>query len=272
MHTMTLTSYINQILSKGKNYFTTQEAVTALGITHAALRSRIHRLKVKAELVSPAKNLFVPVVPEHRSLGCVPAVELAIILMKYWEQKYYVGLLSAALYHGASHQKPQIFQIVVDKQIPPLVIGKVAIEFIVKKTLLELPTQSIGAKSGYLQISSPEVTAMDLILYSRRVGGINAIATVLSELVEVLNPEKLVLLAQTVNAKAWVQRLGWVLDKIDTVDNEKKDILLTALQLYLHSHQLFYIPAATELGTSGYPRNKKWMIIENTTVESDYDT
>jgi hypothetical protein len=176
------------------------------------------------------------------------------------------------LYHGASHQKPRIFQVIVDKQIPPLVIGKIAIEFIVKKSLEGISTQSIVVKSGYLQISSPEVTAMDLILYSRRVGGINAIATVLSELVEVLNPEKLIFLAQATNTKSWVQRLGWILEQIDTIDNEKKDILLTALHLYLHSRQLFYIPASAELEASGCARNKKWMIIENTTVESDYDT
>lgn len=269
---MTLDNYIKELLSKGKGYFTTQEAVEALEITNTALRLRIHRLKNQGEIVSPARNLFVAVAPEYRSLGCIPAAELAIILMKFWKQKYYAGLLTAALYHGASHQKPQIFQIIVDKQIAPIVIGKVALEFVFKKSLDGLQTQPIEAKSGYLQISSPEVTAMDLIVYSHRVGGINAIATVLSELVDVMNPGKLVLLAQTLKGKVWVQRLGWILEQIDTVDNEKRDTLLTALQGYLGNHRLFYTPVTPELETVGCSRNEKWMIIENTSVESDYDT
>ena len=269
---MTLDNYIKELLSKGKGYFTTQEAVEALQITNAALRVRIHRLKNLGEIVSPARNLFVAVAPEYRSLGCVSPAELAIILMKFWKQKYYAGLLTAALYHGASHQKPQIFQLVVDKQIAPLTIGKVAIEFIFKKSLDGLPTQPIEAKAGYMHISSPEVTAMDLIVYSHRVGGINAIATVLSELVDALNPEKLVSLAQTLKGKTWVQRLGWILEQIDTVDNEKRNTILNALQVYLGNHRLFYKPASPGLEIAGYSRNKKWMIIENTSVESDYDT
>jgi hypothetical protein len=69
-----------------------------------------------------------------------------------------------------------------------------------------------------------------------------------------------------------VQRLGWILDNIDTIDNERKTSLITALQEYLLTQHLFYIPAASELETAGCTRNKKWKIIENTNVESDYDT
>ena len=38
--------------------------------------------------------------------------------MEYWQSKYYVGLLTAAMYHGASHQQPQIFQVVIEKNRP----------------------------------------------------------------------------------------------------------------------------------------------------------
>lgn len=268
----TLESYIKDLRAHGRLYFTTQKALADLGISHAALNSRIYRLKKMGELVSPAKNLFVIVAPEYRSLGCLPAAELIPILMKYWQQEYYAGLLTAALYHGASHQKPQIFQVVVNKQIPPLSQGKVFIEFITKKSLENVPTQEINVKTGYLKISSPEVTAMDLLLYTHRVGGLNTIGTVLSELIETLDAQKLVTLAKHFKGKAWVQRLGWIFEHIDTMDNERKKSLLDALQDYLLTQRLFYIPIASELETAGCARNKKWMIIENTTIESDYDT
>ncbi len=44
------------------------------------------------------------------------------------------------------------------------------------------------------------------------------------------------------------------------------------MQEYLLTQQVFYITGASELETLGCTRNKKWMIIENTTIESDYDT
>lgn len=268
----TLETYIKDLRAHGRSYFTTQKAMSDLGVSHAKLNSRVYRLKKKGELISPAKNLFVIVSPEYRSLGCLPPAELIPILMKHWNQEYYAGLLTAALYHGASHQKPQIFQVVVDKQIPLLVQGKVSIEFITKKSLENLPTQDIEAKTGYLRVSSPEVTAMDLLLYTHRVGGLNAIGTVFSELIESIEPKKLITLAKNFKGKAWVQRLGWILEHIDTIDNDRKLSLINALQDYLLTQRLFYIPAASELKVAGCARNKKWMIIENTTIESDYDT
>lgn len=268
---MTLDLYIKELLSRGKGFFTTQEAMAELAISLTALHARVYRMKQKGELISPAKNLYVIVTPEYRDFGCIPAPDLTIILMKYWGLEYYAGLLSAALYHGASHQKPQIFQVVVNKQISPLQIGRISIEFIFKKSIESLPLQAVTVKSGFLQISSPEVTAMDLIQYPHRVGGINAIATILSELVESLEPDKLVLLAQKQNAKVWIQRLGWILEKIDTIDNEKRNAINFALQRYLSGKRLFYTPADPELASTGCVRNNKWLVIENTTVESDYD-
>ena len=192
--------------------------------------------------------------------------------MKHWRLEYYACLQTAALYHGASHQKPQVFQIMTNKQINPLSIGKIRIEFIYKKSLDGLPTQNIAVKSGYLKISSPELTAIDLLLYPDHSGGLNHIATVLSELIEAIDHKKLIALAKLIKEKAWLQRLGFLLDHIDSMVEDKKKLIVSHVQKELESQKLFYIPLATELATKGCPRNKKWMIIENTSIESDNDT
>ena len=60
-------------------------------------------------------------------------------------------------------------------------------KFIIKKNI---PTSFLiqkKTKSGYVLVSSPELTAMDLILYDKEIGGINRAATVLNELAEELN-------------------------------------------------------------------------------------
>ncbi|MDP3445219.1 MAG: type IV toxin-antitoxin system AbiEi family antitoxin domain-containing protein, partial [Ignavibacteria bacterium] len=86
---ITLETYIKDLRAHGRGYFTAQKALSDLGISHTTLNSRIYRLKRKGELISPAKNLFVAIPPEYRSLGCLPPAELIPILMKYWKQEYY---------------------------------------------------------------------------------------------------------------------------------------------------------------------------------------
>ena len=53
---------------------------------------------------------------------------------------------------------------------------------------------------------------MDLILYPHQSGGLNHIATVLTELVEKMDVEKLYELAEKNQEITWKQRLGYLLD------------------------------------------------------------
>ena len=187
--------------------------------------------------------------------------------MKHWDLPYYVCLLSAAQYYGASHQKPQVFQVMIHKQIKSLVCGKVKIDFIYKKSLDELLTQKISVKTGYLTISTPELTAWDLLRYSHHVGGLNHIATVLSELIERINPETLALLVTQSKEKAWGQRLGYILEHIDSMDEKKqKDIIECLYQSLVKPTNP--VPLAPELPVKGESRDLRWMIIENTTQRS----
>lgn len=263
-------NYIKKIRSSGRRSFTVEEGVLELGVSRANLLSSIYRLKKKGELFSPAKGLYIIIPPEYHNLGSIPAEDLVPILMQYKEINYYAGLLTAAMHHGASHQKPQIFQIVTDRQISrDLVFGKVKIECIYKKDLTGSLTQDIVVETGYLIISTPEVTTMDLLLYPNRSGGLNHIATILSELIEAIDIDKLFTVIVNSKEKAWVQRLGYILDNIETFEEIKKKIILKHLQDYLSQEKIFYCPIASEVPILGAPYCKKWMIIENANIESD---
>jgi predicted transcriptional regulator of viral defense system len=100
--------YIKSIRAGGHSAFSTGKALADLNISKNALRCGMHKLMKKGEIISPAKHLYIIIPPEYQSLGCLPASELIPILMQHWNLPYYVCLLSAADYHGASHQKPQI--------------------------------------------------------------------------------------------------------------------------------------------------------------------
>lgn len=57
-------------------------------------------------------------------------------------------------------------------------------EFIARKTVARVPTTQVNARRGPLRVSSPEATALDLVGYASRAGGLDPVATVLAELSE----------------------------------------------------------------------------------------
>jgi predicted transcriptional regulator of viral defense system len=266
----TFVEYIKSVRASGKQYFTTEQALADLNVSKNSLLSGLYRLKKEGDVISPAQGLYVIVPPEHQNFGCIPAEELLPILMKHLDIQYYAGLLTAALYHGASHQKPQVFQIVTSKTIRrKLMFGKVCIDCTYKKSLQNLPVQDFVVKSGYLKVSSPELTAIDLLLYPNKSGGLNHIATVLIELIEAIAPDKLIDVARIASDKACLQRLGYILENIDPMDKDKNMRIISALHKYLSTTKLVYMPLAPGATTTGARYCKKWMIIENSTIESD---
>ena len=117
--------YLDHLSSLGKQYFTFSDILKDLDVSPDSVKSGLYRMKKQGKIISPAKGLYVIVPPEHRLQGSIPAEELVPILMKYYKADYYVSLLSAAKYYGASHQKPSRYQIITNKRIkhPLTLIG-----------------------------------------------------------------------------------------------------------------------------------------------------
>ena len=261
--------YIKSIRARGRTYFTTQEAIAELGISQNAFNCGMYKLKKKGDIISPAKNLYIIVPPKYQAIGSLPPEEIVPILMKHWELDYYVCLISAAVYHGASHQKPQEFQVMTNKQLKPLQLGKVRIKFIYKKSLEEIKTQNIVVKSGYLKIATPETTAIDLLLYPKHSVGLNHIATVLTELVEILNAKLLIEAIKNLKEISSVQRFGYILEHLEPMNIGDRDKLVKELKKYLENKKLQFVALATEVPIINYPKNNDWKIIENSNIESD---
>lgn len=267
---MNVPNYLKIKRAKGKIFFTLHEISSELSISSGAARSALHRLKLQGDIISPARGLYIIVAPEDQPFGSIPAEELIPLLMKHLQADYYVALLSAAQYYGATHQKPARFQVISNKRLRhPLTFGRVSIELIYKKSLTDLPTQNRTVKTGYLTISSPELTVFDLLTYPAKSGGLNHIATVLSELAETLDAKKLTAIAEKTNTKGWLQRLGYLLEQIEISDEPKTKKIIDVIERYLQKKPKTILSLAPELPTDQYPKNKKWMIVENCTIESD---
>jgi len=102
---MTAAQYIDQLASLGRYHFTTTEAGEALGISQVATRAALRRLMRKGEIAVPFRGFYVIVPPEYRRIGCLPGEQLIDQLMRHLDEPYYVGLLSAAEYHGGRRRR-----------------------------------------------------------------------------------------------------------------------------------------------------------------------
>lgn len=262
MTTLNASEFIRDLQVDGRLTFTTEEALARLERSAPAVRAQLLRLKLKGDIVDPSRGFYVIVPPAYRRLGCIPPEQFVPHLMRFFGQPYYVGLLSAAAYHGAAHQAPMVFQVIVEKPRRSLVCGGVKVDFIVRHDMAETRWVERNVPTGRLRISTPATTACELVGYPERCGYLDNVATVLSELAEKISPDQLAAEARRVPT-AWVQRLGWLLQHLEL--NE----LTAVLKAVLASQQTFPVPLAPWLPTDGAPRNKEWRIIENTTVEDD---
>jgi len=157
----------------------------------------VNRLARQGAVASPARGFYVIVPPEYRALGCLPAEQFVPSLMTSLGLPYYAGLLTAARYHGAAHQRPQEFQVFLDRRRRPIAYGRVRVAFMVRKRLRDVPVQEFNTPRGAPRLSTPEATALDMVGYQHHAGGLDHVATVLSELAERLDPKQLVRAADT---------------------------------------------------------------------------
>lgn len=255
--------YIASLASSGRYHFTSTEARNALGVSADASKLALNRLARQNLIASPARGFYVIVPPEYQSLECLPADQFIPALMDQLKQPYYAGLLSAAQYHGAAHHRPQEFQVLLLKPRRPIQCGKIRVSFMVRKNLHDVPVQNINTPRGTVQISTPEATAIDLVGYHKQVGGLDQVATILSELGEQIEPEKLVKAAQTAPV-TWSQRLGYLLELADA--GEKAD----ALRRYVKETARETVPLLPGVSGDGAVRNRNWKLLINANVEIEY--
>lgn len=224
-----LAEYLIRLQTEGRVSFTRDEATAALGLTLPAFLKAAERLQKKRLLFSPRHGFYVVVPAQYLPWGAPPPSWYIDDLMRHEGRPYYVGLLKAAELHGATHHAVMEFQVITDKQLPKIRAGRSLIAFYYRKDLSAVQPGIHPHKTdtGSMKLSSPELTALDLLRYAHASGGIDSIATVLSDLKDRLDAEKLAKMAEHFE-RAFVQRLGWMLDRLGASD--KTQALHSALQ------------------------------------------
>ncbi|HVB56982.1 MAG TPA: type IV toxin-antitoxin system AbiEi family antitoxin [Candidatus Acidoferrales bacterium] len=254
--------YIANLAASGQHHFAVAEMAKSLGVSHAAAKLALIRLAKHGLVASPARGFDVIVPPEYKRLGCLPAEQFIPALMERLRLTYYAGLLSAAQYHGAAHHRPQEFQVLVAKNRRSINCGTVRVSFIARKRIIEVPVQSFNTPRGPILVSTVEATALDLVGYERIVGGLDQVATLLSELAEKIDPEKLVAAAHTAPI-SWAQRLGYILELVGAAAH------LAPLKDYVRTTAKNVTPLLPAVPHKNVSRVNDWRLFVNTQVEAE---
>jgi hypothetical protein len=265
---LTLAAFMTDLLSAGRVTFTRDEAIAALAITPGAFLKAASRQQKYKALLNPRQGFYVVVPPQFLSWGGPPPTCYIDDLMRHEKHPYYVGLLKAAELQGATHQAVMSFQVITDKRIPKIRAGRSIVSFLYRKDMMQIADALLDQKTdtGRMKISSPELTALDLLRYASVAGTIDSIATVLSDLAVKLRPEPLTKLAPAFE-RACVQRLGYLLDYL------KQPQPAAALHHYLQRlRPLPWVelePRRTKKAAQPLIRDNRWNVIVRHKPELD---
>ena len=250
----------DHLLSEGTSWFTASEAAQAAGVPLAHVYPGLKRLADRGQIFSPARGFYVAIPPEFRTWGSVPASHYVDAMMRHLDRRYYVGLLSAAELHGAAHQRPQGFQVMVERPLADRRNGRTRLSFHARSRLAEVPSQRMTTPTGYLVVSTPEATMLDLASRPADGGGLDNVATVLVELAEegALDVAALADATESSTVSA-LRRVGWMLGRFTDLDvAELRELAAASAPTMLDPH-----------GGRRGPIDADWGMIVNTSVEPE---
>jgi len=209
----------DQLLSAGIHMFTIQDAVRVADVSETSARPALARLEENNKVFSPSRGLYVAIPPEYRAWGTTPATWFIDALMAYLSRAYYVAFLSAAELHEAAHQRPQVFQVAVDRDLRNRSFGRVRLRFITNRAAGELPIVRINVPTGTIAVATPELTALDLTNRPSQGGGLGNVATIIIELADdkKLRIDRIAALVERFPLAA-ARRLGWLLENLAELD------------------------------------------------------
>jgi len=260
-----LEDFINELRSNGRYAFSLPEVRSKFEQSDEAVKKALQRLKKKREIALIRNEFYVIITPEYRSKGTLPPSLFVSELMKFLEKDYYVGLLNASSYYGAAHQQPQSFSVITMKpSLRNIDNDNLKINFYIKKEWEKSDIVQKKVDTGYINVSSPELTALDLVNYFEQAGGLNRVATVLEELSESIDADKMLDLVKRYSPITAVQRLGFLLEEILNMRN-----LSDPIKDYLKTVNYFPILLRPQKEKPEMITGNDWKVVQNLEIETD---
>ncbi len=213
-----LTQALDAAERQGKLNMRTADIAHALpGVSADALRQALHRQQRKGRIVRTSRGAehWVLVPLQDASAGAPPLETwLDAYLAKALGVPYYVCLLSAAQTYGVSPQAVMVTQVMTANARRPVQVGRHRLVFLKSTRMAELPARWHKTSQGRFKVSTPELTALDLVARQQSAGGIARVV----ELLQALAPEMTAAgLSTALHASLEIptaQRLGALLSRL----------------------------------------------------------
>jgi len=263
-------NWVEDLPKRGKTTFSKEDATLQFpNLSNRNIQDSLHRLISKNKIYSVWQGFYAIVLPEYGLRGIVPPMEYIDQLMRFLGKDYYVALLSAAELHGAAHQAPQEFYVMCNTtKLRSKLKNGVKINFIAKKNIPQEHCSKVMTKSGYVDISNPILTAYDLIYYTKNVGGISRIGTIINELAEKIRFIDVDKGFMQSFPSAATQRLGYIFEELEFVELADK-LYRKAEIARLNFRKTPLVIENHKEDLSNYPVNDRWKIIINEQIEID---
>jgi predicted transcriptional regulator of viral defense system len=260
-----LDAYLDELRSRGRYTFEADEVIKKFNLSDNAFKKTTQRLLQQNRISRLRKEFYLIIPPEFSARQTLPLGYFVNDLMKFLDRDYYVGLLTAAMYHGAAHQQPQSqFIVAGPPSLRPIKNSRQSIVFCLKKEWSREDVSQQKTDAGYFNISNPALTALDLVFYSDRIGGINRAATVLAELSLEMEPNMLERTAKAFPQTTTLQRLGYILGNV-----LNETALADHLYRVLEDRKSYPVALNPKAGSENQQTPNRWKIIPNMVVEVD---
>jgi len=256
-----ISEYLYEIQTQGRYAISLHELRERFGPNEKAIAQKLHRLKKENKLAQVRKEFYVIVPPQYSHQGILPTTYYLDDMMKFLKREYYLGLNSAAALHGAGHQQPMQSQIIIEKPaLRDIEAKNQHLTFFTKSSWNNDGLDKKKTDAGYVLVSSPELTAIDLVHYHKQIGGLNRVISVLEELSENLKPSKLTAIAKE-SSFPTIQRLGYLLEQL----SETK--LAGGLSNLLAVNKTNAAPLSLSHKSKSGFKDEKWNLIMNAELE-----
>lgn len=256
--------FIEEALSKIKYSFTWAELTEFSPKSTNGLRNELDRLIRKKKIVSLRRGFYLIISPQFQTFNKVPISLYLDHLFKTLDKPYYLAFYSAALHHGASHQAVQVDYVMT---MPPNLrsINK-ASTYIDFYSTTHWPKKNVIRKkseTGYFNLSSPALTAIDLVHYQSKIGGLNRVFTVIEELSEEIKIADINDLLSWYPHTSSIQRLGYLFHELQA------DELTEAIKTYLSNLTIYPVALSSEKTGDMGELNRSFKVYVNIKPESD---
>ncbi|MBI3684183.1 MAG: hypothetical protein HY235_27735 [Acidobacteria bacterium] len=268
-----LDKYLDQQLSRGRAYFSREDALKALGQSPEAFSAAATRLKKRDRLVSPRQGFYLILRPEDQVARAPDPVRWIDPLMRYLGLDYRVSLLRAAAFHGSSHQAAMVFQVIVPRQLRAIEIGRHRVQFVYQAPRAFAGTNraewlgQMKSEAGFAKVAGVELMLLDVVRYFHKAAGLNGAAQIVHDVGQKAEPHKLSKAAAAYE-NSTVRRLGYLLEHFG-YERHANALFPFAEKAKSIKPLDPSVQALVEALEGTHEKNSKWKLIINEPVEID---